>query len=29
VVLRTDTDGPVAVSGDTPADLRIVTGRGS
>ncbi|WP_262412856.1 ComEC/Rec2 family competence protein [Actinacidiphila acidipaludis] len=29
VVLRTDTDGPVAVSGDGPADLRVVTGRGS
>jgi competence protein ComEC len=29
VVLRTDTDGPVAVSGDRPDDLRTVTGRGS
>ncbi len=29
VVLRTDTDGPIAVSGDTPAELRVVTGRES
>ena len=29
VVLRTDTDGPVAVTGDSPGDLRAVTGRGS
>jgi competence protein ComEC len=28
VVLRTDVDGSVAVTGDTPADLRAVTGRG-
>ncbi|MCL2733910.1 MAG: hypothetical protein FWE15_28350, partial [Actinomycetia bacterium] len=29
VVLRTDTDGPVAVTGDSPGELRAVTGRGS